>query len=185
MSVLEYDGIRPTIGDRVFVAPGAHVIGDVHVGDDTSVWFNAVVRGDVFHIRIGARTNVQDNTVIHVTTGRHPAIIGNDVTIGHRVLLHGCTVEDGCLIGMGAIVMDRAHVGAGSLVGAGALVTEGTEIPPGVLVLGAPARVKRPLTDEEREHLATAPGHYAALAARYAGDLGFCRPSSLAREPAR
>jgi carbonic anhydrase/acetyltransferase-like protein (isoleucine patch superfamily) len=167
VTILPYDGTVPTIGDRVFIAPGASVIGDVHISDDSSVWFGTVIRGDVFHIRIGARTNVQDNSVIHVTTGEHAAIIGSDVTIGHRALLHGCTVDDGALIGMGAIVMDRAHIGAGALVAAGSLVTEGTEVPPGMVAMGAPARVRRPVSDAEREYLAYAPGHYVEIAARY------------------
>src|SRR5689334_2007674 len=119
MSVHPYRGRWPLLASNVFVAPNASVIGDVEMGEGSSVWFGAVVRGDVFHIRVGKRTNVQDNTVIHVTTGKHATVIGDDVTIGHRVILHGCTVEDGCLIGMGSIVMDRAVIGARSLIGAG------------------------------------------------------------------
>lgn len=167
MSVLAFGDARPRIAESCFVAPTAAVIGDVEIGEGSSVWFGAVVRGDVFHIRIGARTNIQDNSVIHVTTGRHPTLIGNDVTVGHRVLLHGCTVEDGALIGMGAIVMDRAVVGRGTLVAAGTLVTEGVVLPPGMLVLGAPARVKRPLSDEEKKHLSESASGYVELAARY------------------
>ena len=175
MTVIPFGELTPQIGARTFIAPGAHVIGDVHLGEDCSVWFGTVVRGDVFHIRIGDRSNLQDNSVVHVTTGRHATIIGSDVTVGHRVILHGCTVEDGCLIGMGAIVMDRAVVGAGAFVGAGALVTEGTVIPPGTLAMGSPARVKRELTDEEREFMKWAPIHYAEIAAQYAKQLGLGR----------
>lgn len=171
--ILPYAGVHPRIGQRVFVAPGAHVIGDVHLGDEVSIWFGAVIRGDVFHIRIGARSNIQDNSVVHVTTGRHATIIGADVVVGHRAVLHGCTVEDGALIGMGSIVMDRVVVGAGAVVAAGALVTEGTVIPPGMLAMGSPAKVKRPTNDQERAFLTYAPGHYAELAAQYAAQLGW------------
>ena len=171
MPVLPYRELHPQLAPDCFVAPNAYVIGDVHIGANSSLWFGAVVRGDVFHIRIGARSNIQDNSVVHVTTDRHATIIGDDVTVGHRVILHGCTVDDGALIGMGAVIMDRARVGAGSLVGAGAL--EGMIIPPGVLVLGSPARVKRELTDAERQHLSWSAPHYAEVAADYAKQLGY------------
>lgn len=175
MPVLPYRNQVPQLAEATFVAPGAHVIGDVHVGAKSSIWFGAVVRGDVFHIRIGAGTNIQDNSVVHVTTDRHACIIGDDVTVGHRVILHGCTVEDGALIGMGAVVMDRAKVGAGALVGAGAIVTEGTEIPPGTLALGSPARVKRELTAEERQYLSWSAPHYWEIAEDYILQLGHGR----------
>ncbi len=119
MPVLPYRQAHPTLGDRVLIAPNAYVIGDVVIGADTSVWFGTVIRGDVFPIKIGSRSNIQDNSVVHVTTDKYSATIGDDVTVGHRVILHGCTVEDGALIGMGAIVMDRAHIGKGALVAAG------------------------------------------------------------------
>jgi carbonic anhydrase/acetyltransferase-like protein (isoleucine patch superfamily) len=125
------------------------VIGDVEIGAESSVWFGAVVRGDVNHIRIGARTNIQDGSVIHVSSQTHPTILEDEVTLGHRVTLHGCYVERGSLIGIGAIVMDGAHIGSNSLIGAGSLVTPNTQIPPRSLVLGSPARVRRELTDEE------------------------------------
>lgn len=173
MPVLEYSNKIPQLGENVFIAPGAMVIGDVEIGADSSVWFNTVIRGDVFHIRIGKETNIQDNSVIHVSTGRHAAIIGDRVTVGHRVILHGCTIEDDALIGMGAIVMDRCVVGKGAFVGAGALVTEGTIIPPGMLAVGSPAKVKRPLTDEEKAHVALAAQGYAMLSKEYAGKIGF------------
>lgn len=175
MPVLPYRNLLPTLHEDTFVAPGAHVIGDVHIGPKSSVWFGAVVRGDVFHIRIGAETNIQDNSVVHVTTDRHPTIIGDRVTVGHRVILHGCTVEDGALIGMGAIVMDRAVIGAGALVGAGAIVTEGTHIPPGTLAIGSPARVKRDLTEKERQHLAWSAPHYWDVTKDYIEALGHGR----------
>jgi gamma-carbonic anhydrase len=171
--IIPYDGKHPKLAERCFVAPNATVIGDVELGEESSIWFGTVVRGDVFHIRIGARTNIQDNSVIHVTTGKHATIVGDGVTVGHRVILHGCTIQDGALIGMGAIVMDRAVVGAGTLVAAGALVTEGTQLPPGVLAVGAPARPKRALTSEEQEHLRHAAKGYAELAATYAASIGW------------
>ena len=136
--ILEYKGVSPKIASTVFLAPSACVIGDVHVGSQSSLWFNVVVRGDVNYIRIGERTNIQDGTVVHVTRDTHPTIIGNDVSIGHSVTLHGCTLHDNCLVGIGAIVLDGAVIGASSLVAAGSLVSPGTEIPPRSLVMGSP-----------------------------------------------
>ena len=170
MPTLAYRGVLPTIAEDSFIAPNAYVIGDVHLGPETSVWFGTVIRGDVYYVRIGARTNLQDNTVVHVTTGKNATLVGNDVTVGHSAILHGCTIEDGALIGMGAIVMDRAVIGAGALVAAGALVSEGTQIPAGTLAVGAPARVKRALTDAESAQLVASPPHYVRLAAEYAVD---------------
>ena len=144
-----YGGKTPRLDGSVFVAETAVVIGDVEIGPDSSVWFGTVVRGDIHSIRIGARTNIQDQSVIHVTGGKHPTSVGDDVTIGHRVTLHGCTIKDRCLIGMGSIVLDGAVVGEDALVGAGAVVPPGMVIPPGKLALGAPARVKRDLTPAE------------------------------------
>jgi gamma-carbonic anhydrase len=144
-----FRGTRPRIHPTAFVEESAQVVGDVEIGAESSVWFNAVVRGDVFHIRIGDRTNVQDGTVIHVTNGTHATILEDEVTVGHNVTLHGCRVGRGCLVGMGSIVMDGVEVGERSLVAAGALVSPGTIIPPRSLVLGVPAKVKRELTGEE------------------------------------
>ena len=144
-----FQGKHPQIHPTAFIEDSAQVIGDVHVGEESSVWFNAVVRGDVFYIRIGDRTNIQDGTVVHVTNGTHATILEDEVTVGHNVTLHGCHIERGCLIGMGAIVMDEVRVGEKSLVAAGALVSPGTVVPPRSLVIGAPAKVKRPLTAEE------------------------------------
>jgi len=163
----ELDGKRPQIGRGVFLAETCAVIGDVVIGDDSSIWYATVVRGDVMAIRVGARSNIQDGTVVHVTSGKFGTTIGDDVTIGHGAIVHACTVEDGCLIGMGSTILDGARIGRGSLVGAGALVTPGTVIPPGSLVLGAPARVKRPLNAAEREQIATGAAHYVELARRY------------------
>lgn len=165
--IVNYKNHAPTLGADVFVADTARVIGDVVIGASSSIWYGAVVRGDVHHIRIGCRVNVQDHTVIHVTSGLHPTLIDDDVTIGHRVVLHGCTVGRGALIGMGAIVMDKAEIGEEALVGAGALVTPGTVVPPRMLAVGSPARVKRPLTAEELAMVRSSADHYVRLGATY------------------
>ncbi|MDT5122789.1 MAG: hypothetical protein QOC96_2271 [Acidobacteriota bacterium] len=149
-----FRGKHPQIHPTAYIEESAQVIGDVIIGEQSSVWFNATVRGDVFYIRIGRRTNVQDGTVIHVSNGTHETILEDEVTIGHNVTLHGCYVERGSLIGIGAIVMDGVRIGAQSLVAAGSLLTPGTQIPPRSLVMGSPARVKRSLTDEEVAGLA-------------------------------
>jgi len=151
--LIDFQGMSPAIAKSVYLANSSDIIGDVTIGEQSSVWFNVVIRGDVNQIRIGSRTNVQDGTVIHVTNKTHPTQIGDDVTIGHRVTLHGCTIGHRCLIGIGAIVLDGVVIGDDCLVGAGALVTPGTIIPAGSLVMGMPAKVKRALTDEEREAL--------------------------------
>ncbi len=150
-----FRGISPQIHQTAFIADSAQVIGDVHVGEQASIWFGTVVRGDMFHIRIGDRTNVQDNCVLHTRTGEKPTILEDEVTVGHSVTLHGCYVEHCSLIGIGSIVLDDVRVGAQSLVAAGSLISPGTIIPPRSLVMGMPARVKRPLTDEEVANLAT------------------------------
>ena len=145
----EYKGMRPKLGERVYLAEGAQIIGDVEIGNDSIVWYNAVVRGDVDYIRIGTHTNLQDGSICHVMKNQYPLILGDYVTIGHGVVLHGCRIESHCLIGMRATILNDARVGAHSIVGAGALITEGTVIPSRSLVLGFPAKVKRELTDEE------------------------------------
>jgi gamma-carbonic anhydrase len=144
-----FRGTHPQIHPTAYIEESAQIIGDVQIGEHSSVWFNAVVRGDVHFIRIGSRTNIQDGTVIHVSNGTHETILEDEVTVGHNVTLHGCYIERGCLIGIGAIVMDGVRVGAQSLIAAGSLLSPGTQIPPRSLVMGAPARVKRSLTDEE------------------------------------
>lgn len=144
-----FRGARPQIHPTAFVEESAQIVGDVTIGAHSSVWFNAVVRGDVFHIRIGDRANVQDGTVIHVSNGTHATVLEDEVTVGHNVTLHGCHVGRGCLVGMGSVVMDGVLVGEKSLIAAGALVSPGTIIPPRSLVMGFPAKVKRELTDEE------------------------------------
>jgi carbonic anhydrase/acetyltransferase-like protein (isoleucine patch superfamily) len=148
-----FGGIHPRIHPTAFVEDSAQVIGDVHLGEESSIWFNAVVRGDIHFIRIGNRSNVQDNSVIHVRNGSHPTIIEDEVTVGHSVTLHGCHVERGSLIGIGSIVLDDTRVGAGSIVAAGAVVSPGTVIPAHSLVMGIPAKVKRELTAQEVEEL--------------------------------
>jgi carbonic anhydrase/acetyltransferase-like protein (isoleucine patch superfamily) len=141
--------IFPTVHASAFVDQSAQVIGDVHIGAESSVWMNVVIRGDVHYIRIGARTNVQDGTIVHVMRNTHPTVIGDDVTIGHGAVVHGCTIEDRCLIGMGAILLNGCRVGTGSIVAAGSLLLEGMIVPPGSMVMGSPAKVRRPLTAEE------------------------------------
>ena len=144
-----FRGIRPRIADSAYVDLSAQVIGDVHLGAESSLWMNVVVRGDVHHVRIGARTNIQDLSLVHVMRGTHPTQIGDDVTIGHSAVVHGCTIEDRCLIGMGAILLNGCRIGTGSIVAAGTLVPEGMTIPPGSMVMGVPGKVRRPLTADE------------------------------------
>ena len=145
-----YKGLRPRVAADAFVDESAQVIGDVVIGAESSVWMNVVMRGDVHWIRVGARTNLQDLCVVHVTRGRHPCEIGDEVTVGHRAVVHGCRVEGGALIGIGAVVLDGAHVGAEAVVGAGALVAPGARVEAGTLALGVPARSVRALRPEER-----------------------------------
>ncbi len=141
----------PRIHRDAWIAPGAVVVGDVEIGADSSLWYGVVVRGDVHQIRIGARTNIQDNSVIHVTQGRYACILGDEITVGHRAVVHGCTIGDGALVGIGAIVLDGAQVGEEALIGAGCVVPPGVNIPPRSLVLGVPGRVVRSLSDEETQ----------------------------------
>jgi gamma-carbonic anhydrase len=165
--IRNHAGKRPQIGKGVFLAETCAVIGDVVIGDESSIWYSTVVRGDVMPIRIGARTSIQDNTVIHVTSDFSGTTIGDDCTVGHSAIIHACTVEDFCLIGMGSILLDGCVIGRGSLVGAGALVTPGTVIPPGSLVIGSPAKVKRPVNEKERESIAYGARHYVELSRAY------------------
>jgi carbonic anhydrase/acetyltransferase-like protein (isoleucine patch superfamily) len=165
--IRRFRSIHPQIHQTAFIADSAQVIGDVHVGEQASIWFGTVVRGDMFHIRIGDRTNVQDNCVLHTRTGEKPTILEEEVTVGHGVTLHGCYVEHGSLIGIGAIVLDDVRVGAQSLVAAGSLISPGTIIPPRSLVMGMPARVKRPLTEEEIADLARHWQNYVEYSAYY------------------
>jgi gamma-carbonic anhydrase len=164
--IRSYKEIRPRLGARAWVDPSAQVIGDVELGEDASVWMNTVVRGDVNRIRIGARTNVQDSCVLHVT-GQHPTTLAEEVTVGHSVTLHGCTIERRCLIGIGAIILNGAVVGEESIVAAGALVPEGMAVPARSLVMGAPARVRREVSEEERTSLSQYAERYVGLKEDY------------------
>lgn len=174
--IRSFQGMQPQIDSSAFIAETAVVIGDVTVGAESSIWYNVVARGDVNFIRIGARSNIQDLTMLHVTHRKHaddpgaPLVIGDDVTVGHSVTLHGCTIENGAFIGMQAMVMDKAVVGEGALVGARALVTEGTVIPPHTLWVGAPARYKRDLTPDEIAWLQRSAGNYVRYSREYLDD---------------
>jgi carbonic anhydrase/acetyltransferase-like protein (isoleucine patch superfamily) len=165
--ILAFDGHDPQIDADAWVAPNASVIGKVRIAADANVWFGAVLRGDIDQIVLGARSNLQDNAVIHTEAGS-PTIIGEDVSIGHGAVVHGCVVEDGCLIGMNATVLNGAVIGANSLVAAGALVLEGTVVPPRSLVAGVPAKVRRELTDEEVAGLYGNSARYVPRAKLYA-----------------
>jgi gamma-carbonic anhydrase len=149
-----FRGVRPQIHPTAYVDPSAQVIGDVHLGEEASIWCNCTVRGDIHYIRLGDRCNIQDNSVIHVRHGTHPVIVEEEVTVGHSVTLHGCYVERGSLIGIGSILLDDVRIGELSLVAAGSLVSPGTIIPPKSLVMGFPAKVKRPLSEDEVASLA-------------------------------
>ena len=164
-----FQNTLPKIHETAFIADSAEVIGDVEIGQDSSVWFGSVIRGDVNRIRIGARTNIQDLSVIHVSSETHSTTLEDEVTVGHRVTLHGCYIETGCLIGIGSILLDGVRIGAHSLVAAGSLLTPGTEVAPFSLVMGSPAKVKRPLTQKELEDLPKFWKNYVSLIARYRG----------------
>lgn len=165
--VMPFQGTRPTIADDVFIAPTAVVIGDVVIGAGTSVWFNCVIRGDVHEIRIGERTNIQDGTIVHVTGGKLGTYIGSDITIGHGAILHACTLEDSCFIGMGATILDGVVVESGAMVAAGAVVTPGKRVKSGELWAGNPARLMRPLSQQEQDFFPVSAAGYVSLAGRY------------------
>lgn len=161
--IRSFKGVLPQVAESAFIEGSAHIIGDVQIGEQSSVWFNCVLRGDVFPIRIGHHTNIQDGTIIHVTSDQFPTLVGDYVTIGHGVILHGCNVKDYSLVGIGSIILDEAVIGEGSLIAAGSLVTPGTVIPPHSLVMGSPAKVRRELTPEEVAHLDFNWRHYVEL----------------------
>ena len=165
--IRKFRNIEPRIHPTAFIADNAAIIGDVEIGEESSVWFGSIVRGDVNYIRIGARTNIQDATVIHVTSKTYPTILEDEITVGHRVTLHGCYVERGCLIGIGAILLDGVRIGENSLVAAGSLLTPGTQIPPRSLVMGSPGRVKRALNNDEIQNLARSSQNYVELSKVY------------------
>lgn len=160
MAIIEARGFKPEIEKDVFVAEGAQIIGNVKIGEGSSVWFNTTLRGDVMPITIGRETNIQDGSVLHGTYGKYACEVGDRVTIGHTVILHGCKIGTKCLIGMGSIVMDGAEIGDHSVVGAGSLVTEGKKFPPRSLIVGRPAVVKRPLNEEELKFLEQSADNY-------------------------
>jgi carbonic anhydrase/acetyltransferase-like protein (isoleucine patch superfamily) len=166
-AVYPFQGVWPKIDASAFIAPGARIIGDVEIGPNSSVWFNCVVRGDNNVVRIGAGTNIQDGSVIHIDTVKYGTFIGDNILIGHMALIHACTLEDGAFIGMHATVMDGAVVGENAMVAAGSLVTPGKHIPPGELWAGRPARKLRDISPEDIEGHLKASADYAALAAQY------------------
>ena len=165
--IKNFQNLYPKIHETAFIAENAVIIGDVEIGAESSVWYNCVLRGDVNYIRVGERTNIQDGSIIHVSSKTHSTVLEDEVTLGHRVTLHGCYVERGSLIGIGATVLDGARIGANSLVGAGSLVTPNTQIPPRSLVLGSPARVKRELSEEEVTDLEKFWRNYVSLSRIY------------------
>jgi gamma-carbonic anhydrase len=166
-----YRGIQPRIAASAYIDPSAQVIGDVVVGERSSIWPNVTARADVNSIHIGDESNIQDNCVLHCDAGLFPLKIGNRVTVGHLAMLHGCTIEDDCLIGIGAIVLNGAKIGRGSVIAAGAVVPEGAEIPPRSMVMGVPAKVKRELTPEERERFSQNAKHYVDSAQVFLAEL--------------
>ncbi len=165
--IKSFQNLTPKIHESAFVADDAIIIGAVEIGAESSVWFGSILRADVNHISIGARTNVQDGSIIHVSRKTHPTIIEDEVTLGHRVTLHGCHIETGCLIGIGAIILDGVRVGRNSLVAAGSLVTPNTQIPPRSLVMGSPAKVKRELGDDQVKDLERFWQNYVSLSRIY------------------
>ena len=165
-----YRGVSPIVADNAFIEDTAMVIGDVVIGSDSSVWFHAVIRGDVHFIRIGHRTNIQDLSLLHVTHDSYPLTLGDDITIGHHVVLHGCTIRDRVLVGMGSIIMDGAVVEEDCIIGAGSLVTERMQIPPQSLVIGSPAKVKRSLTNDELLWIKESATNYTRYSQHYISD---------------
>lgn len=166
MTLLSYENLHPKVGANVYIAPGAFVVGEVEIGRGSSVWFNAVVRGDIAPVYIGEETNLQDNVTVHVNRDE-PVRVGDQVTVGHNAVLHGCTIEDGVLIGISAIILNGAVIGRGSIVAAGALVTQNTIIPPFSLVMGSPGKVVRALSAEETPQASRLPQRYTKIARKY------------------
>ena len=162
-----FRGVLPRVHSTAFVDDSAQVIGDVEIGEESSIWMTVVIRGDVHRIRIGRRSNIQDGSVVHVMRGTHPTTVGDNVTVGHGALLHGCTIEDRCLIGIGAILLNGAHIGTGSIVAAGTLIVEEMKVPPRSLVMGSPGKVKRPLTDAEVESIQDLADRYVGYRLEY------------------
>jgi carbonic anhydrase/acetyltransferase-like protein (isoleucine patch superfamily) len=178
--ILKYRGRAPRIAASAFIAESADLIGQVEIGENSSIWFQTVLRGDIEPIRIGANSNLQDGTVVHTNAGS-PVVVGDWVTVGHRAVLHGCTIEDHCLVGMGAMVLNNARVGEGSIVAAGALVLADTVIPPRTLYMGSPARFKRQLVDADRVFIDMHASHYLEYKEHYLGDLAKKLNDSITR----
>ena len=170
MALYALDGVAPRVAEGAWVADSAQVMGNVELGEDVSIWFGSVIRGDTEVIRIGRGSNIQDGSVLHADIGK-PLDIGENVTVGHKVMLHGCTIGDGSLIGIGAIVLNGARIGKGCIVGAGALVTEGKEFPDGSMIIGSPAKAVRELTPEQQQGLVWSARHYIENAARFRAGL--------------
>ena len=165
--IIKYNNIKPVIHSSVFIADSADIIGDIKIGEFSSLWFQTVARGDVNFISIGKSTNIQDGAMLHVTTDKYPLVIGDHVTVGHGAILHGCTIGNCCIIGMGAIILDDVKIGNGSIIGAGAVVPEHSVIEPETLVLGIPAKPKRKISKEEIEEIKTSAINYVELAKKY------------------
>jgi carbonic anhydrase/acetyltransferase-like protein (isoleucine patch superfamily) len=177
MTLYALDNVQPQIGNHVWIAPNATVIGDIRLADESSIWWNVVLRGDNDPIHIGQQTNIQDGSVLHTDAGI-PMFIGNRVTVGHLVMLHGCTIGDGSLIGIGSVVLNRAVIGKQSIVGANTLIPEGKVFPDRVLIVGSPGKVIRELTDEEVLKLEKSAAHYVKNAARYRLQLNQLKPNA-------
>lgn len=171
-SIITFKGITPKIHESVFICEGVRIVGDVEIGKDSSVWYNTVIRGDVHWIKIGERTNIQDLCMLHVTNQKWPLLIGNDVSIGHSVTLHGCTLNDNCLIGMGALVLDNATIGSNTLVAAGTVVKENFNVPEGVLIAGVPGKIIRDLRPDEIDRITQTSPNYIKYAKDYRDSIG-------------
>jgi len=165
--ILKYNNKNPIIPESAFIAENTSIIGDVKIGEESSVWFGTTIRGDMNYIHIGERTNIQDNSIVHVTTDIAPTVIGNGVTIGHGAIIHGCTIENNCLIGMGAIIMDEAIIGEGSMIAAGAIITPKTIVPKNTLMVGMPAKPARELTKNEHLEIIERAQHYIDFSKNY------------------
>lgn len=170
--IRSYQSRRPQIAATAYVDEAAVIIGDVHIGEHSSVWPGVVIRGDVHYIRIGERTNVQDGSVLHVMRDEHPLVLGDNVTIGHGVVLHGCTIESRCLIGMGSIILNGARIGTGSIVAAGTLITEGAVVPPGSLFMGHPGKLRRALTPDDQRSINDYAHRYVEYKDTYRAEAG-------------
>ncbi len=170
-TIVEFDGVRPSVHEEAWVAPGVTLVGKVEIGPRANVWYGTVMRGDMDRITLGARSNIQDGCVVHTDYGI-PTVVGEGVSVGHRAVLHGCAIGDEVLVGMGAILLNGARIGAGCLIAAGTVVLEGTEIPPNSLVAGVPGKIRRELTEEERERVRLNAEHYLGLAASHAKAIG-------------